>query len=173
MRMALPFSHCLSREERDQVLRPMAEDGQEATGSMGDDTPMAVLSQKVRHVADYFRQQFAQVTNPPIDPLRESIVMSLETCIGAEKNVFEETPDHAHRVILTSPVLSPLKFIGLRDLESPAFQNVTLSMAYDAGTSLQDAINQLADQAEDAIRSGKVVLILSDKEVHDGQLLIG
>ncbi len=164
--------HLVTREERDQVLRPMAEDGQEATGSMGDDTPMAVLSQKVRHVADYFRQQFAQVTNPPIDPLRESIVMSLETCIGAEKNVFEETPDHAHRVILTSPVLSPLKFIGLRDLESPAFQNVTLSMAYDAGTSLQDAINQLADQAEDAIRSGKVVLILSDKEVHDGQLLI-
>ena len=71
--------HLVTREERDQVLRPMAEDGQEATGSMGDDTPMAVLSQKVRHVADYFRQQFAQVTNPPIDPLRESIVMSLET----------------------------------------------------------------------------------------------
>ena len=74
--------HLITREERDQVLRPMAEDGQEATGSMGDDTPMAVLSQRVRHVADYFRQMFAQVTNPPIDPLRESIVMSLETCIG-------------------------------------------------------------------------------------------
>ncbi|NNC54707.1 MAG: glutamate synthase large subunit, partial [Pseudomonadales bacterium] len=71
-------------EERDQILRPLAESGQEATGSMGDDTPMAVLSTKVRSVYDYFRQQFAQVTNPPIDPLRESIVMSLETCIGAE-----------------------------------------------------------------------------------------
>ena len=164
--------HLVTREERDQVLRPMAEDGQEATGSMGDDTPMAVLSQKVRHVADYFRQQFAQVTNPPIDPLRESIVMSLETCIGAEKNVFEQTEDHAHRVILTSPVLSPLKYIGLRDLESPSFQNVTLPMAYDAGTSLKDAITNLAKAAEDAIRSGKVVLILSDKEVEDGQLLI-
>jgi len=93
--------HLVTNEERDQVLRPMAEDGQEATGSMGDDTPMAVLSQRVRHVADFSRQHFAQVTNPPIDPLRESIVMSLETCIGAEKNVFDETPDHANRVILT------------------------------------------------------------------------
>jgi glutamate synthase (NADPH/NADH) large chain len=65
-------------EERDQMLRPIAESGQEAVGSMGDDTPMAVLSRQVRHVSDYFRQQFAQVTNPPIDPLRESIVMSLK-----------------------------------------------------------------------------------------------
>jgi len=81
----------VANEERDQVLRPMAEDGQEATGSIGDDTPMAVLSQRVRHVADFFRQQFAQVTNPPIDPLRQYIVMSLENRIGSEKNVFYET----------------------------------------------------------------------------------
>ncbi|WP_156490273.1 glutamate synthase central domain-containing protein, partial [Oleiphilus sp. HI0086] len=82
-------------EERDQVLRPLAEAGQEAVGSMGDDTPMAVLSTRVRSVSDYFRQKFAQVTNPPIDPLREAIVMSLETCVGVEQNVFEETPEHA------------------------------------------------------------------------------
>jgi len=164
--------HLVTREERDQVLRPMAEDGQEATGSMGDDTPMAVLSQRVRHVADYFRQMFAQVTNPPIDPLRESIVMSLETCIGAEKNVFEETPDHANRVILTSPVLSPLKFVGLKDTGRDAFRTNTLSMAYPAGTSLKDAIVALADKAEAAIRSGDVILILSDREVAEGQSLI-
>ena len=78
---------------------------------MGDDTPMAVLSSRVRHVADYFRQKFAQVTNPPIDPLRESIVMSLETCMGAERNVFEESPEHANRIILSTPVLSPAKFL--------------------------------------------------------------
>jgi glutamate synthase (NADPH/NADH) large chain len=81
----------VSFEERDQIIRPLAESGQEAVGSMGDDTPMAVLSRRVRHVADFFRQQFAQVTNPPIDPLREAIVMSLETCLGAEMNIFEET----------------------------------------------------------------------------------
>jgi glutamate synthase (NADPH/NADH) large chain len=88
----------------------LAESGQEAVGSMGDDTPMAVLSRRVRHLADFFRQQFAQVTNPPIDPLREAIVMSLETCLGAEMNIFEETPEHANRAILASPVLSYSKF---------------------------------------------------------------
>lgn len=96
-------------EERDQLLRPIAESGQEAVGSMGDDTPMAVLSRQVRHVTDYFRQQFAQVTNPPIDPLRESIVMSLETCLGREQNVFEQGPEHADRIIISSPVLSNSK----------------------------------------------------------------
>ena len=90
----------LTSEEQHQVIKPLAETGQEAVGSMGDDTPMAVLSTEQRHVADYFRQQFAQVTNPPIDPLRESIVMSLETCLGMELNPFEETADHAERVIL-------------------------------------------------------------------------
>lgn len=98
-------------EERDQLLRPIAESGQEAVGSMGDDTPMAVLSRQVRHVSDYFRQQFAQVTNPPIDPLRESIVMSLETCLGREQNVFEQGPEHADRLIISSPVLSNSKCI--------------------------------------------------------------
>jgi len=93
-------------EERDQILRPLAESAQEAVGSMGDDTPMAVLSRTVRPLYDFFRQQFAQVTNPPIDPLREAVVMSLETCLGAEQNVFEETELHALRAILSSPVLS-------------------------------------------------------------------
>ena len=82
----------VSSEERDQILRVLAEDGQEAIGSMGDDTPMAVLSQQVRSPFDYLRQQFAQVTNPPIDPIREAIVMSLNTCFGPERNLFEETP---------------------------------------------------------------------------------
>jgi glutamate synthase (NADPH) large chain len=164
--------HLVTFEERDQVLRPMGEEGQEATGSMGDDTPMAVLSQRVRHVADYFRQQFAQVTNPPIDPLREAIVMSLETCIGAEKNVFEQTADHANRVILTSPVLSPMKFTGLKNLGSASFRTHTLSMAFDPAIGLKQAILNLTQAAADAIRSGSVILILSDREVTQGQWLI-
>lgn len=84
----------ISLEERDQVLRPLAESGQEAVGSMGDDTPMAVLSKKHRNLFDYFRQQFAQVTNPPIDPLRESVVMSLNCELGRELNLFTETEQH-------------------------------------------------------------------------------
>ena len=96
----------------------MAESGQESVGSMGDDTPMAVLSQKVRPFYDFFRQQFAQVTNPPIDPLREAIVMSLETCLGRELSVFAETAEHAERVILSSPVLTPAKFRKLLEVDS-------------------------------------------------------
>jgi glutamate synthase (NADPH/NADH) large chain len=147
----------------------MAESGQEATGSMGDDTPMAVLSQRVRHVADYFRQQFAQVTNPPIDPLRESIVMSLETFIGAEKNVFEESADHANRIILTSPVLSPLKFVGLKKANSEYFSHITLSLGFDADTSLRQAVENLTAQAEQAVRDGRVILILSDYDIEPQQ----
>ncbi len=164
--------HLVTNEERDQVLRPMGEEGQEATGSMGDDTPMAVLSGRVRHVADYFRQQFAQVTNPPIDPLREAIVMSLETCIGAEKNVFEQTPDHAERIILTSPVLSPLKFVGLTSNKSDAFRTQRLPLAYDPAIGLKQAIVNLTEAAAKAIQDGAVILILSDQHVAEGQLLI-
>ena len=94
--------HLVSFEECDQVIRPMAESGQESVGSMGRRYPMAVLSQSAA-VLRLFRQQFAQVTNPPIDPLREAIVMSLETCLGRELSVFAETAEHAERVILSSP----------------------------------------------------------------------
>ena len=112
--LALQKMFHITNEERTEIIRPSAENGQEAVGSMGDDTPMAVLSKQVRHVADFFRQQFAQVTNPPIDPLREAIVMSLETCLGSEKNIFEPTPDHANRIVLSSPVLSSSKMMQLR-----------------------------------------------------------
>src|SRR5690606_17282527 len=111
----------VSFEEREQVLKPLAESANEGVGSMGDDTPMAVLSEQLRPLYDFFRQKFAQVTNPPIDPLRETIVMSLETCLGSEKNIFEETPEHADRVILTTPMLSPDKFTRLINLDKPGF----------------------------------------------------
>jgi len=160
----------VSYEERDQILRPLAENGQEAVGSMGDDTPMAVLSSKVRHVADYFRQKFAQVTNPPIDPLREAIVMSLETCLGAERNVFEETAEHADRIILTTPVLSPAKFLRIANNERPGFAVARISLNYLPEQGLEQAIRRICDEAEQAVRSGKVLLILSDKDLRQGEL---
>ncbi|MBY6073308.1 glutamate synthase large subunit [Marinobacter salsuginis] len=160
----------VSFEERDQVLRPLAENGQEAVGSMGDDTPMAVLSSKVRHVADYFRQKFAQVTNPAIDPLREAIVMSLETCLGAERNVFEETADHADRIILTTPVLSPAKFLKIANNERPGFEVARISMSYRPEQGLEQAIRQVCEEAEQAVRNGKVLLILTDKDLKEGEL---
>jgi glutamate synthase (NADPH/NADH) large chain len=152
------------------VLRPLAEQGQEAVGSMGDDTPMAVLSRRVRSPFDYFRQQFAQVTNPPIDPLRESIVMSLETCLGAERNVFEETADHANRAILTTPVISPAKWRTIIELDRPGFERQLIDLNYDESVGLEAAVRNIADQAEEAVRSGKVMLILSDRHIAPGKL---
>ncbi|WP_022961547.1 glutamate synthase large subunit [Halopseudomonas pelagia] len=157
-------------EERDQVLRPLAENGQEAVGSMGDDTPMAVLSTRIRSVYDYFRQQFAQVTNPAIDPLREAIVMSLETCIGAERNVFEETADHANRAILSSPVISPAKWRTLMNLERPGFAHQRIELNAPADMPLGEAVKAIAEQAEAAVRAGKTLLVLSDRFISEGKL---
>ncbi|MGE8467651.1 MAG: glutamate synthase large subunit [Pseudomonas putida] len=157
-------------EERDQVLRPLGEQGQEAVGSMGDDTPMAVLSQRVRSPYDFFRQQFAQVTNPPIDPLREAIVMSLEICLGAERNIFQESPEHASRVILSSPVISPAKWRSLMNLEREGFDRQLIDLNYEQGIGLEAAIRNIADQAEEAVRSGKTQLVLSDRYIAPGKL---
>lgn len=163
----------VSFEERDQVLRPLAEGGNEAVGSMGDDTPMAVLSEKQRPLYDYFRQKFAQVTNPPIDPLREAIVMSLETCLGPEKNIFEESPAHADRLILSSPVLSPDKFQQLISIDKPGFDNEIIDLTYDPEkTSLQQAIDAIKAQAEKAVNAGKVLLVLSDRNIAKGSIPI-
>ncbi|NIF17549.1 glutamate synthase large subunit [Pantoea sp. Cy-639] len=157
-------------EERDQVLRPLGEQGQEAVGSMGDDTPMAVLSQRVRSPYDFFRQQFAQVTNPPIDPLREAIVMSLEICLGAERNIFQESPEHASRVILSSPVISSAKWRSLMNLEREGFDRQLIDLNYEEGIGLEAAIRNIADQAEEAVRSGKTQLVLSDRYIAPGKL---
>ena len=157
-------------EERDQVLRPLGEQGQEAVGSMGDDTPMAVLSQRVRSPYDFFRQQFAQVTNPPIDPLREAIVMSLEICLGAERNIFQESPEHASRVILSSPVISPAKWRSLMNLERDGFERQLIDLNYEEAVGLEAAIRNIADQAEEAVRAGKTQLVLSDRHITPGKL---
>jgi glutamate synthase (NADPH) large chain len=161
----------VSFEERDQVIRPIAENGQEAVGSMGDDTPVAVLSTRVRSVADYFRQKFAQVTNPPIDPLREAIVMSLETCIGAEKNVFEETAEHAKRIIMATPVLSPAKFNTLLQ-DRVGFSHHRIRLQYTEEVGLKAAVEDVCRQAEEAVKAGSVIVVLSDRDIKPGELPI-
>ncbi|MFA7097936.1 MAG: glutamate synthase large subunit, partial [Gammaproteobacteria bacterium] len=159
-------------EERDQVLRVLAESGQEAVGAMGDDTPFAVLSRQVRSLYDYFRQQFAQVTNPPIDPLREQIVMSLETCFGREKNLFEESPAHAARIVVNSPVLSEAKFRKLLAVKDPAYAHARIDLNYPAELGLRRAIEAVCDEAVAAVRSGKTILVLSDRDIRLGRLPI-
>ncbi len=152
-------------EERDQIIRVLAEGGQEAVGSMGDDTPLPVLSRQIRPLYDYFRQDFAQVTNPPIDSLRERIVMSLETEIGRERNLFDEDLSYAKRLTLDSPVLSSARFEALVSVEDEAYANHFIDLHYAADSSLELAINKISSDAETAVRQGKVILILTDLEI--------
>ncbi|MGM0680154.1 MAG: glutamate synthase large subunit, partial [Pseudomonadota bacterium] len=154
-------------EERDQVIRVLGEAGQEAVGSMGDDTPFPVLSRMVRSPFDNFRQQFAQVTNPAIDPIREQIVMSLETCFGPERNMFEETPQHAERLLVDSPVLSHSKFTQLLEMGQKYrnYSHQVISLNYPEAFDLESAIRDVCEQAVKAIKDGKVVLVLSDRDI--------
>ncbi|GLX77955.1 glutamate synthase large subunit [Thalassotalea insulae] len=160
-----------SYEEIQQVIKTLAENGQEATGSMGDDTPMAVLSSQPRTLYDYFRQQFAQVTNPPIDPLRERYVMSLGTCIGREHNVFNETTGHADRILFDTPVLMYTGLKQLRELDPKHYRSDTLTLNYDPEEGLEAAIRRITDEAVDLVRNqNTVILVLSDRQIHKGML---
>ena len=162
----------VSAEERDEIIRVLAEDESEAVGSMGDDTPMPVLSKKARSLFDYFRQQFAQVTNPPIDSLRESIVMSLQTQIGPECNIFVPAPQHANQIVLNSPVLSQRKLRQIMGLTDAGITHEFLDLQYEEGLDLKSAIAQICDRAEAAVREGKLVLLLSDRYLVRGKLPI-
>jgi glutamate synthase (NADPH/NADH) large chain len=162
----------VSAEERDDIIRVLAEDESEAVGSMGDDTPMPVLSKKVRSLYDYFRQQFAQVTNPPIDSLRESIVMSLQTQIGPEANIFVPGPQHAEQIVLSSPVLSQRKLRQIMGLEDSGAPHEFIDLQYDEQLDLKAAILTVCDQAEAAVRAGKLVLLLSDRYLVKGMIPI-
>jgi len=152
-------------EEREQVLRVLGEAGQEAVGSMGDDTPLPVLSKLPRSLYDSFRQHFAQVTNPPIDPLREQIVMSLEVSFAGESNPFEEREGFVTRLVASSPVLSEGKFRGLLDMREPVFRHARIDLGYPAEVDLRAAIVDICDRAVAAVRDGKVILVLSDRDV--------
>ncbi|MAV33252.1 MAG: glutamate synthase large subunit, partial [Gammaproteobacteria bacterium] len=162
----------MTYEEKDQILKPLSKLSQEAIGSMGDDTPFPVLSSEIRSLYDYFRQQFAQVTNPPIDPIRESNVMSLETYLGPDLNVFEEGSKHAHRLTIESPILSYRKFKQLQELKNKKFTYQVLDLNYDADIKLKDAIINLTKEAIKAAKNNKVFIILSDKNIKKDKLPI-
>jgi glutamate synthase (NADPH/NADH) large chain len=152
----------LSREECESVLKVLAETEAEATGSMGDDTPMAVLSRQIRPLFDRFRQGFAQVTNPPIDPLRERLVMSLVTQIGQERNIFDLGPENAKQILLNSPILSQRK---LRQILANAEYADTprFDLMYGPDETLEQALLRICDSVEAAVRGGVKIVFLSDR----------
>ncbi len=159
-----------SLEDLELIMIPMAKDGKEPTGSMGDDTPTAIRSKKSRLLYDYFKQLFAQVTNPPLDAMREELVTSLTTNIGPEQDLFQETAKHCHQFKLDQPILTNEKLEQLRNISQGDLKAVTLNIVYqvNAGSDgLSNALDELCKQASKAIDDGNSILILSDRNINE------
>ena len=157
------------------ILQPMAMNGEQPLGSMGTDTPLAVLSNQAQLLYGYFKQLFAQVTNPPIDPIREELVMSLVGYIGKDGNLFDEEETHARQLKLESPILSNIELAKIRDINQPAFSAKTLSMLFvrkNGVSDLQEAIDRLCIEAEQAVEEGFAFIILSDRGVDETHIPI-
>ena len=153
-------------EDLKMILGPMAAKGEEPIGSMGADTPLACLSDKPQPLFNYFKQLFAQVTNPPIDPIREEMVMSLISYIGTERNILAETPQHCHTLRLPHPILTNRDLERLRRVSQGSFLATTLPMLFaveEGERGLERALGQLCRRASLAIQSGYTLLILSDR----------
>lgn len=156
-----------SSEELDMILKPMFKDGAEAVGSMGDDTPLAVLSLRPRLLYTYFKQLFAQVTNPPIDPIREKLVMSLSTTLGWQRNLLSESAEHVRQIMIESPVLLDEELAKLRSAhaEFPAADVSCVWPASEGAEGLERAIKRICEEAEAAIDKEARIIILSDRGV--------
>jgi len=164
------FSHLkgfgYTREDLKFILKPMAEEGKEPVGSMGNDTPHAVFSQKPQILYNYFKQLFAQVTNPAIDPIREKLVMSLEGFIGPESNILEETPQHSHKLRVRNPILTNEDIDKIKQISVNGFKTKTIFTFFNASGAKEaftQALERICYEAEYAIHTGYSFIILSDR----------
>jgi len=157
-----------SQDDLDMLLRPMGAEGKAPIGSMGDDTPLAVLSKRPRLLYDYFRQLFAQVTNPPLDAIREELVTSLYTYLGPEKSLLEETPEHAHALRLAHPILTPHQLKQLESWKQDHFACATLDATVPTDSSLEVELQRLFSDADAALKEGAGLLIVSDRATSAG-----
>ena len=154
------------QEELGTILKPMVEGAAEAIGSMGDDTPAAVFSKRPRLLYDYFKQLFAQVTNPPIDPIREKNVMSLSTGIGRRRSWLEETELHAKHIRVDTPFLLDYEITAVQQIADPAFSSVVIPCHFqsaDGQADLDRALAEICRAAESTVDSGKHIIILTDR----------
>jgi glutamate synthase domain-containing protein 2/glutamate synthase domain-containing protein 1/glutamate synthase domain-containing protein 3 len=157
-----------SQEDLRVLLAPMAREGSEPIGSMGNDLALAVLSEQAPPLFSYFKQLFAQVTNPPIDPIREDIVMSLATSLGTERNLFEETPEHAHKLVLDQPILLNRELETLRHVSHELFAARTIDITWplaDGVAGMGEAIARICREAQEAIAEEVNIIVLSDRIV--------
>lgn len=157
----------ITAEDIKMILIPMAHKAIEPVGSMGADNPLAVLSQKSQHLSNYFKQLFAQVSNPPIDPIREKSVMALFTRIGEQRNILEETPEHCRQIHINQPVLTKKEFNALKNNEFEGFRSGYLKAGFKSDGKegrLQEGLDKLCKSAERAIKDGKQILIISNRK---------
>ncbi len=164
-----------SQEDLRILLEPMVSGGEEQIGSMGNDTALAVLSDRDPSLFSYFKQLFAQVTNPPIDPIREALVMSLATGVGAEGNLLSERPEDARQLMMHQPILRSAELETIRSVEHPHFRAHTLDITWPRSggvAGLRARIANLCDEAFDGIGAGANILILSDRETGPGRVPI-
>ena len=152
------------------VMAPMISTGQEANGSMGNDAPLAVRSEKPQMLFNYFKQLFAQVTNPAVDSIREELVMSTEVTLGKERNLLSETPDHCRKLKLRHPLLTPEEFQKIKSIDQKDLKPVTLSLLFpveEGEGGMEKALENLCVRVSEAIESGATIIILSDRGVDE------
>ncbi|KLV04384.1 glutamate synthase [Photobacterium aquae] len=165
----------ISSEEVNEILVPLAKTGYEPLSAMGADWPLAVLSHQSQHLSNYFKQLFAQVTNPPIDPIRERMVMSLNTYLGKDQNLLSESPQHCQKVELESPVLSNAELEKLRAIDNEHLQAKTLDIVFRASGEpgkLERALKRICQYSEDAVNDGYSIIILTDRAVNSNHAAI-
>ena len=155
-----------AQEDMKVMLAPLARNAEEAVGSMGNDTPIAALSRRKPLLYSYFKQLFAQVTNPPIDSIREAVVMSVEASVGSERNLFDETPEHARHLVIENPILRDGDLERLRHVASDAFKAHTVDTTWPVAEGvdgLEAALERICAESSAALADGTNILILSDR----------
>ena len=165
-RRQLAFGY--TQDDMKVILAPLARNAEEAIGSMGNDLPLAVLSDRQPLLYSYFKQLFAQVTNPPIDSIREAVVMSVEASVGSERNLLDETPEHARQLVIANPILLDDELERLRQIDSDVFRAHTIDTTWrgvDGAAGLEPAVARICAEADEALAGGANILVLSDRAV--------
>jgi glutamate synthase (NADPH) large chain len=172
-RLQLAFGY--TQEDMKVMLAPLAANAEEAIGSMGNDTPLAVLSDRHPLLYSYFKQLFAQVTNPPIDPIREAVVMSVQSLVGSERNLLDESPEHARQLVIDNPILRDDELERLRQVDSEVFKAHTIDSTWpvaDGVDGLDHAIERICGESDAALETGTNILIVSDRAVSSTRVAI-
>jgi len=168
MKLSMLRSFGYTQETLDMLLLPMANDGYEGLGSMGNDVPLACLSKRSRTIFDYFKQLFAQVTNPPIDPIRESVVMTLECWVGPERNILSNSEEHVNRLYLEHPVLTNEDMAKIKAVDSKGMKSKVIDATFpiaDGVGALKVALDRICEEAAKAVKDGFAFIVLSDRGV--------